>query len=198
MNMKIVIIAFLIVIIVAAVVFGVIQIRTQLKGPTTYLDMKFPKIDMNSYEVFSATRVDWATRYAPDASGHYKNPKTGTYTVVDMMKCASCGQPIPVPPMPPDLWSKASLAKYTPRRSPGRRGPAPEFIAKMAAIQAWESNYKCPRCGQNAFEFPPSPIQNNAGEQKKLSDQKKANEQKTQSESDLESARKPIQELLGK
>jgi len=65
-------------------------------------------------------------------------------------------------------------------------------------LKAWASDYKCPRCGKNAFVFPATPVQTNADEQKKLSDQKKADEQKKQSDRDLESAQKPIQELLGK
>jgi len=192
MKMKVVAAALLIAVIAAAVIFGVIQVRNQLKGPTTYLDMKFQKIDMNSYEVFAETRSDWTTEYAPDASGHYKNPKTGAYTMVDMMKCASCGQPIPVPHVPPEVFSRASLAKYTPPPD-SRRGPPPEVLSRMAAAAAWESTYKCPRCGKNAFPSPP-----NAAEQKKLADQRAADAQKAQSEHDLESGQKPIQELLTK
>jgi hypothetical protein len=68
----------------------------------------------------------------------------------------------------------------------------------MAAWTAWAKDYKCPRCGKNAFVFPASPVQKNAGEQKKLPDQKKADEQEKQSGRDLESVPNPIQELLGK
>ena len=64
---------------------------------------KVQMVDMKTFDIFTETSDDWAGKYAPDASGHYKNPKTGEYTVVKAMKCASCGQLIPVPDIPADL-----------------------------------------------------------------------------------------------
>ncbi len=107
---------------------------------------------MKTFEVFAETVRDWATKYAPDASGRYKNPKTGEYTMVNVMKCASCGRPIPVPTLPDDLRPKSAS------------GPRPSREASQAlaaAMQKFELTYKCPLCGKNAFPPPaaaPSPV----------------------------------------
>jgi rRNA maturation protein Nop10 len=98
---------------------------------------KVDMIDKNTFEIFTETAADWETQYAPDASGHYKNPKTGEYTMTSVIKCASCGALIPAPDFPAEL------------RTTGRPGPD-----QLKAIEEQEEirlNYKCPKCGQNAY-----------------------------------------------
>ena len=66
---------------------------------------KLDMIDMKTLEIFSEMFANWEGKYEPmpDAPDHFKNPKTGEYTVVAAMKCASCGQLIPKPEIPADL-----------------------------------------------------------------------------------------------
>jgi hypothetical protein len=149
---KIALIVLLIAVIAAAAVVAAIRVQSELKGPPLLLDQKFDKIDMKSFEIVSETLRDWNTKYTPDASGHYKNPKTGQYTMVDVMKCASCGQLIPVPDMPLELRSNPELVKA---RGRGMREAA---LAMMAAREKFERNYKCPKCGRNAYPPPANPI----------------------------------------
>ena len=145
---KIALIALLIAVIAVAAVFTVKRIRTELKNAPRSLvvDQKFEKIDMKSLEIFAETNNDWKGKYAPDASHRYKNPKTGEYTVVETMKCASCGQTIPEPQIPPEL-----LPKHEPGQ-PRAKGVNP---AMAAAMEQTLRNYKCPKCGKNAWLPPP-------------------------------------------
>ena len=126
MNLKrIALTALLIAVIAAAAVFTVNRMRAEQSGPTLFADQKFEKIDVNSFEVFAETTRDWETKYAPDASGNWKNPRTGEYTMVEAIKCASCGQFIPVPKMPAELQAKAGLPTSPPHPAlPSKAEPA--------------------------------------------------------------------------
>jgi hypothetical protein len=140
---KIAFVVLLIAVIAVAAVFAVKRVRTEMKqAPTLYADQKLQKIDMKTLELFSETSADWMTKYAPDASGCYMNPKTGEHTVVATMKCASCGQLIPVP-RAPELPKGAKAA------------PAKKSQGMSPAVQALLSNYMCPICRKHAW-FPPS------------------------------------------
>ncbi len=151
---KIALIALLIAVIAAAALVALMRVRSELKTPMVLLDRKVQKIDMKSLEVFSETFRDWMTKYAPDMVGRYRNPRTGEYTIVEAMKCASCGQLIPVPQMPAGL-------EWKPNRG---RGSGPEaraaMMAQMTAIVEFQRNYKCPKCGKNAFVLGPIPSPN--------------------------------------
>jgi predicted RNA-binding Zn-ribbon protein involved in translation (DUF1610 family) len=148
---KIGLMALLVAVIAVAAVITAKRVRSELKGPPLLLDRKFDKIDMKSFEIISETLRDWNTKYAADASGRYKNPRTGAYTMVDAMKCASCGQLIPVPEMPADLRPSPKLVKAR------GRGFGGELRALEAAKDEFLRNYKCPKCGKNAFAMPASP-----------------------------------------
>ena len=142
-----VLVALLIAVIAAAGVFAGLRVWNEIKGPSVGAEFKFEKIDMKSYEVFGETNSDWQTKYTPDASGHWKNPKTGEYTLTYMMKCASCGRPIPMPQLPAELRPKTASGR------PSRADT--EAIAE--AMHQYELIYKCPLCGKNAFETVASP-----------------------------------------
>ena len=149
---QIALIPLLIAVIGLAVLLAVARARSELSGPITpripsRLDDKADKIDMNSYEVFSETLRDWTTKYAPDAAGHYKNPKTGEYTITSLMKCASCGQLIPMPDLPDRLRPNPELVT---QRSPEARKA---ITATLTATREFQTEYKCPRCGKYAFPF---------------------------------------------
>jgi hypothetical protein len=141
---KIAIAVLLIAAIAVAVAVTVRRVRSELKArpPTLQVDRKFPKIDVKSLEVFWETTSDWATQYAPDASGRYKNPATGEQTMVDVMKCASCGQLIPLPQLSP------GASALPPGQEAGRHSAA-------AARAALLRDYICPKCGKHAWIPPP-------------------------------------------
>ena len=134
----------LLAVIAAAVAIAVTRVRSETKQQPTYLQMEAnrlaTKIDMKSLEVFSETDNDWTTKYAPDKSGHFKNPKTGEYTMVEPMTCASCGQMIPTPDLPP-LPRGGRGVKIDPKVASGM----------VKARMDFEQTYKCPKCGKPAF-----------------------------------------------
>jgi hypothetical protein len=154
MNRKqIALIPLLIAVIVAAVLSAVVRVRNELalprREPASAWNRELQRIDMKSFEVFSETLRDWTTKYAPNGAGRYRNPRTGEYTVVEPMKCASCGQLIPVPAtMPPPAW---------PFLGPGKRIDGEAAIAALKALADFKLNYKCPKCGKRAFPIVPSP-----------------------------------------
>jgi rRNA maturation protein Nop10 len=141
---KIAIAVLLIAAIAVAVAVTVKRVRSELKAqpPTLQVDQKFPKIDIKSLEVFWETTSDWATQYAPDVSGRYKNPATGEQTMVDVMKCASCGQLIPVPQPSPAATARQQKREVT-------------IHSAAEAREALLRDYICPRCGKHAWIPPP-------------------------------------------
>ncbi len=142
---KVVVIAVLIAVIIAAAIFTMRRSASDSKPPADVAAAKSSKIDMKTYEEFTETNTDWLDKYAPDQYGRYKNPKTGTYTMVGIMKCASCGKDIPVPQIPDELRPK-SVGKgvnYMANKNAMMK-------AQMDAVR----NYKCPLCGKPASGAP--------------------------------------------
>ena len=136
---KVGVVVALVVVIVIAAVFtahrtkgqqGNAALQTAEKNLTS---VKVDKIDNKTYEVISETASDWSGKYAPDSSGHCKNPKTGEYTMCNIITCASCGEKIPAPDFPP-ITAKG-----------GARMQA------LAEEQQIMRDYKCPKCGKNAY-----------------------------------------------
>ena len=101
------------------------------KPPQWYLDQPEEKIDSETLEVVTKSYGEW--QKLGQNHGKYKNSKTGKYTMVSPLICASCGQKIPVPDLP-DLPEGLS------------RDPLQE---KAAAVKVLRS-YKCPKCGGSA------------------------------------------------
>ncbi len=138
---KVLAIVVLVVVIALAVVFAMRRNSgTALTGQmdatrNSQMAAKIDKIDNKTFEVFSETLADWNSKYAPDKSGHWKNPKTGEYTIVPVMKCASCGALIPYPEMP-----MASSGKGA-RRGMNMERQEQEVLA----------DYMCPKCGKHAY-----------------------------------------------
>jgi rRNA maturation protein Nop10 len=129
-SKKIVILTVLIAVVIVAAVLTVKRTTSGPAVPAWVMDQQVEKIDIKSLEVITARLGDWDGKYAPDASGLWKNPKTGEYTMAGVMKCAACGQLIPVP------------------QQAAGKGTAPGTMATP------QTDYKCPRCGKNAFGFP--------------------------------------------
>jgi hypothetical protein len=97
------------------------------------------KIDNKSLEIISEPASDWMGKYAPDSSGHFKNPKTGEYTMVTIITCASCGAQIPAPDLNPALKGKATV----------RTDRAQAMHDQLQILH----NYQCPKCGKNAYSL---------------------------------------------
>jgi len=145
--------ALMVAIIVAAIAFTVMRVKSEVTQQPTYLELEAKKlkakIDMNSFEVFAETDDDWLSKYAPDKSGRFKNPKTGEYTMVEPMTCASCGQLIPVPAdMPPPPH---------PFLGRGKGVDTAGAFAAAKALAEFKLKYKCPKCGKPAFPIIQSP-----------------------------------------
>lgn len=138
---KVVVIVVLVVVIVIAGVLTMKHTSSTTsavveKSRQSAMAAKADKIDNKSFEVISETLADWNSKYAPDKEGHFKNPKTGEYTMVQVMKCAACGANIPYPDLPPELRQPKGK-----RRSGGLDSAIDEFLR----------DYKCPKCGKNAY-----------------------------------------------
>jgi predicted RNA-binding Zn-ribbon protein involved in translation (DUF1610 family) len=145
---KLVVIVVLVVVIVVAVV--IVMKRTSNEPPPAPVvgsaATKVDLIDMKTLEVFSELSTDWQTKYAPDASGHFKNPKTGEYTVVKAMKCASCGQLIPVPETPADQLPPKPTARGLAAKGESIKYGEAMGKARMQLMRG----YICPKCGKPA------------------------------------------------
>ena len=128
---KTVVSALLLAVIIVAVVIAVKRNMSKPEMPDWRQNQQIERIDIKSFEVITERQGDWDGKYAPDASGRYKNPKTGEYTMVGVMKCAACGQFIPNLQIPAELRGK----------------PVP-----MATMEKLKSEYKCPKCGKNPFQ----------------------------------------------
>ena len=122
---KIVIGAVLIAVAIVAVVVAVKRTQSRPERPAWMMDQQIQKIDIKSLEVVTKRLSDWEAKYAPDASGRFKNPKTGEYTMVEVMRCKACGQFIPKPSEDEMLHAGT-----------------PEERRLMVT---------CPRCGKNIF-----------------------------------------------
>jgi predicted RNA-binding Zn-ribbon protein involved in translation (DUF1610 family) len=152
---KVVAMAVLVVVIILAVVITMRRTSNEAPPPgavaATTANAKIDMIDMKTLEVFSELPADWIGKYAPDASGHHKNPKTGEYTIVQAMKCASCGQLIPVPEIPADQLpaggEKGVISSA--RGNIGERQKA--AMERGMAMMKIRREYICPRCGKSAF-----------------------------------------------
>jgi predicted RNA-binding Zn-ribbon protein involved in translation (DUF1610 family) len=147
-SKKVVIMVVLVVVIVIAVVLLAKRTGNEPAPVLAAANDQVQMVDMKSLEVFTESSNDWAGKYKPDASGHYKNPKTGEYTVAQGMKCASCGQLIPVPEIPPDQLPPPATKE--PGEGRGNKAAIRYARAKQAVLAEVLRNYKCPRCGKSA------------------------------------------------
>ena len=128
-SKRIVIGAVLLIVIIVAAVFALKRaVGTPPQAPQ--LAMMVEKIDMKTLDVITESEGDWVGKYASNEQGFYKSPKTGEYTMVPAIKCASCGQPVPDPFV---------VAGVRPGKIP---------VEEMEKIT---SEAKCPRCGKNVY-----------------------------------------------
>ena len=144
------------VMIAVVVVTSVIAVLPTMRGPQPpawVLDQQVQKIDYKTLELAKESRRDWMGKYAPDASGRYKNPKTGEYSMVDAFHCRACGKLIPLPEVPPELRMRRGPPPATSggHKAAALAGP-PAGADPVASLIQLQQNYKCPRCGKCPFE----------------------------------------------
>jgi hypothetical protein len=129
---------------VAGIAFlGIVLYRrttAPLKPPEWVLNLPASKIDLETLEVSTMPAREWLDKYSPDASGNYKNPKTGKYTIVGAMVCRHCGKLIPTLPSFP------------------KTAMTPE--ERTLFLYQVEVLYRCPYCKKSPFE--PSPLRHRA------------------------------------
>ena len=133
------VVGLVVVIVIAAVITAT---RTKSSGTSAGVEkamsqadaVKVDRIDSKTYEIITEPAGVWKTKYAPDASGYYKNPKTGEYTMADIITCFSCGEKIPAPILPP-ITGKSMKDRM-------------EGAAAQAQVMR---DYRCPKCGKNAY-----------------------------------------------
>jgi rRNA maturation protein Nop10 len=109
------------------------------KPPQWVMEQSEEKIDVKSLKVVKLSIGQWE-KLGRDASGRYKNPDTGEYTMAKIMICAACGAQIPAQELP-----TAAAAK-------GRE----EMAAQTEAIMKIREEYKCPVCGKSPFVAAPT------------------------------------------
>jgi len=129
-GQKTLLVIILIVIVVAGIIFTVRRAgRGTAKPPPRIAGEKIEKIDYKTGEFFTKTRGEWDKLRRDDFRSAWKNPKTGEYTVVDVMTCPHCGEKIPQRPVTvEEVNNPASME--------------PE------ALRAANAAYKCPKCGK--------------------------------------------------
>jgi len=121
---KIILLVALIVAIAIAIFFAV-KSALRMERPTRPdWSMRQPVelIDKDSFEV--VTMTDGERLKLPKQNGYYKNPKTGTYTLTRCVRCANCGEKVPMPPVPEDMLARHNLEE----------------------IGTWAAKQICPKC----------------------------------------------------
>ena len=136
-SKNIIVVVVLIAVIIAAAIVIQRRMSSSAGGPPAWvLQQPMSKINMKTLEVSTAAQGDWAGKYAPDASGHFKSPKTGEYTMTDIIICSACGKQIPSAPIPPEVMKM-------------------DRMQRNEATQKACQDYVCPYCKKNPYGAPP-------------------------------------------
>lgn len=109
--------------IIVSVGWNVIQLRSTVSEPDWMLKMPEEKADVLTGKLYTKSRGEW--KKLTDGDGNFKNPDTGKYTLRKAIVCQTCGEKIPMFPLP----SKEAEAQGE------------------AAVNAEIRKYKCPKCG---------------------------------------------------
>lgn len=128
MNKGIIVAISIVVILIA--VFVITTRGSKTAGPPSQITgAPVTKVDKDSLEVVTLPMSEWQ-KLGANADGCYKNPTTGQYTMLPTMTCKSCGATIPTLLQPPSTGNDD---------------------ADEAAYAQMMNEYKCPKCGKNAF-----------------------------------------------
>jgi len=132
------IILLAVVVAIAALVWALAIARRAPRPTREALATRIEKIDEDTLETVTLSLGDWQN--LGQRNGRFRNPKTGKYTMLPVMTCASCGAKIPNP-LP--MWGE------TPQTDEEMSRTRQEFARVMA-------EYRCPRCGKNPFSGGPT------------------------------------------
>jgi len=140
---KIIITTVCILSIAVAIGLNIKKHRSGPQPPDWVLDQESTRIDENDpYEVITNTLREWKS--LGQEEGKYRNPNTGAYSMVTPMTCGACQEQIPRP------------QRHRPSRPPAPPGSRLSGPAEMRAQEeAWLEkvmSYKCPKCGELAFD----------------------------------------------
>jgi hypothetical protein len=148
----------IVVVIVALVVVVAFQVKKMggADGPPAAIrNAKHTKIDSVTNKEVIQTWQQWRDLGTDKATGYYKHPETGEYTIAAPMECADCKKQIASPKFV-DIGEAPS----------GEMGPdatAEETQAFEEKMQAYEDKrmeadmkrqkeYMCPLCKKNAYQ----------------------------------------------
>jgi len=126
---RVALIVVLVVVIIAGFAFAIATIlgRRSAKPPERVTGVKVTRIDENTLELITLTEGEWMK--LGQKNQRYKNPKTGSYTMVAPVTCPFCGELIPALIYP--------------------RGASAEERRELM------ENWVCPKCGKNIASAPP-------------------------------------------
>jgi len=124
----------LIIVIIAAVYFGVSRMRGRAKPPEKVLAMREAKVDEKTAEIIVLPVGEWMK--LGKQGGKFKNPKTGEYTMCPPMICSECKSIIGAPVID--------------REDPDK----PESVALEEVMRT----FRCPKCGKTPnINYRPTP-----------------------------------------
>jgi len=140
---KISVIVILLVVIIGAAIYGIKKLSGRVVVPEEVRGRPVEMIDSETLEIITLSNGEWTALGKKD--GAYKNPNTGTYTMVPPGICGACGEKIPFPRVP----------------GIGSADPAVRMAAREQAMKMLKE-HKCPRCGKLAVQLgkpqlPPPP-----------------------------------------
>jgi len=128
---KIAQVVVIVLVIIGSIWCGVWMMSRSRRAPEWTNDIKYERIDENTLELMTLPAGQWES--LGEKGKKYKNPNTGTFTMVPVMTCPSCGEKIPVPYL-------------RPKQAP--RNPM-ELQALMKQEREAMANYVCPKCEQS-------------------------------------------------
>lgn len=127
---KIAQVVVIVLVIIGSIWCGVWMMSRSRRAPEWTNDIKYERIDENTLELMTLPAGQWES--LGEKGKKYKNPDTGTFTMVPVMTCPSCAEKIPTPYIRP---------KDVPRDPQGLQ-------AIMQEEQDAMDRYVCPKCGK--------------------------------------------------
>ena len=126
MTKKVTSVIVLLAVIAVVVIWSIHRTIGNAGPPEAVLQQVVKKIDYKTREIISLPLGQWdELRDKNPVTNVYKNPKTGEWTVVNILKCPNCGAEVPT------IAITDEVAK-----------------GGAAAISKLRAEYKCPVCGK--------------------------------------------------
>jgi len=129
---KAVVAVLLIAVVVAAGVWIARSRSSTGKGRSRAMGRLIERIDENTLETITLSVQQWKDLGHKD--GKFKNPNTGTYSMLSVMKCPHCGAKIPMP-----IRRSSRMVKAVDKNT-GKE------VMRLEQVEQVE--YHCPKCGE--------------------------------------------------